>query len=106
MTDVGERHEIIVGIDPARDWHLPLAWAVDEARRRGLALRLVVAVPPRHDTQHVDDTSRSITLHQTASEVLRASAAWSRERYPGIDQAVDLVDGFPTPVIGRMSGLA
>lgn len=51
-----ERREIVVGIDPARDWHLPLAWASDEAHHRGIGLRLVVAVPPPHRTRQVDDT--------------------------------------------------
>ncbi|MFJ6479160.1 hypothetical protein ACIQK6_03285 [Streptomyces sp. NPDC091682] len=43
------RHGIVVGIDPDRERHLPLAWAADEAHRRRLPLRLVLAVPPRHD---------------------------------------------------------
>lgn len=68
MSDAGEHEEVVVGVDPARDWRLPLAWAVDEAARRRLRLRLVVAVPPQHDTQHVDDTPRSMALHQAASE--------------------------------------
>ncbi|MFJ3961121.1 universal stress protein [Streptomyces sp. NPDC090036] len=94
MTDAGEHEEVVVGIDPARDWRLPLAWAVDEAgRRRLLGLRLVVAVPPQHDTQHVDDTPRSIALHQAASEALGAAAAWSRDRHPEVEPVVDLVEG-------------
>ncbi|MCM1966058.1 MULTISPECIES: universal stress protein [unclassified Streptomyces] len=103
MTDPGGRHEIVVGIDPARDWHLTLAWAVDEARRRRLGLRLVAAVPPRHHMRHVDDTQRSIALHQAASEALAAAAAWSAERHPEAEPAVDLVEGFPAPSIGRLS---
>lgn len=31
MSDAGGHEEAVVGIDPARDWRLPLAWAVDEA---------------------------------------------------------------------------
>ncbi|MCZ4122755.1 universal stress protein [Streptomyces sp. H39-S7] len=103
MTGVGERHDIIVGIDPARDGHLPLAWAVDEARRRRLGLRLVAVLPPQHDTQHVDGTPGHIALRQAAAEALEGSAAWSRERYPEAEPAVDLVDGLPAQVIGRMS---
>lgn len=103
MTSGGERNEIVVGIDPARDWHLPLSWAVDEARRRRLGLRLVVAVPSQHDTQHIDDTSRSVALHQSATETLKASATWSRERCPEVEPAVDVVEGLPAPAIGRIS---
>ncbi|WP_442817799.1 hypothetical protein [Streptomyces sp. NBC_01591] len=43
--DADERRELVIGIDPARNRHLALAWAADEARRRGLDLRLVLAVP-------------------------------------------------------------
>ncbi|WP_405445898.1 universal stress protein [Streptomyces erythrochromogenes] len=103
MTDAGGHEEVVVGIDPARDWRLPLAWAVDEAGRRRLGLRLVVAVPPQHDTQHVDDTPRSIALHQAAAEALGAAAAWSRDRHPEVEPVVDLVEGFPAPEIGRLS---
>ncbi|AKL64425.1 universal stress protein [Streptomyces sp. Mg1] len=104
MTAPGDHDAIVVGIDPARDWRLPLAWAVDEAsRRRTGVLRLVAAVPPQHDTQHVDDTPRSIALHQAASEALSAAAAWSRGRHPEVEPVVDLVGGFPAAAIGRLS---
>ncbi|MCX5435314.1 universal stress protein [Streptomyces sp. NBC_00063] len=103
MTDVGARDEIVVGIDPVRDWRLPLSWAVDEARRRQYGLRLVAAVLPQHSTQHVDDTPRSMALRQAASEALRAAAAWSEERHTEVEPAVELVEGFPAPAMGRMS---
>ncbi|WP_405833436.1 MULTISPECIES: universal stress protein [unclassified Streptomyces] len=106
MSDAGEHEEIVVGIDPARDWRLPLAWAVDEAGRRSLRLRLVAAVPPQHDTQRVDDTPRSIALHQAASDALGEAAAWSRERDPEVGSAVDVLEGFPAQEIGRLSGRA
>ncbi|WP_405533304.1 hypothetical protein OG592_39480 [Streptomyces avidinii] len=44
-----ERREIVVGPDPVGKWHLPLARAADEAHRRRLGLRPLVAVPPPHD---------------------------------------------------------
>ncbi|MFB7462322.1 universal stress protein [Streptomyces sp. NPDC056224] len=105
MTDSGERREIVVGIDPARDWRMALAWAVDEARRRRCGLRLVAAVPPTRD-RHADGTSHGIALHQAASEALGAAAAWSLERHPEVEPAVDLVDGLPAQAIGRLSGQA
>ncbi|WP_031153532.1 universal stress protein [Streptomyces xanthophaeus] len=98
-----ERREIVVGIDPARDWHLSLAWASDEAHRRGLGLRLVVAVPPAHPTRQVDGTPRTIALRQAGPEALAAGADWARERYPGAEVATDLIEGFPVPAIGRLS---
>ncbi|MGW8680102.1 universal stress protein [Streptomyces sp. NPDC055817] len=101
--DAGARDEIVVGIDPARDWRLPLSWAVDEARRRRYGLRLVAAVLPQHSTHHVDDTPGSMALNQAASEALRAAVAWSRERHTEVESAVELVEGFPAPAMGRMS---
>ncbi|MCX5309141.1 universal stress protein [Streptomyces sp. NBC_00160] len=98
-----ERREIVVGIDPARDWHLPLAWASDEAHRRGIGLRLVVAVPPPQRTRQVDDTPRMTALRQAGSEALAAGYDWARERHLGLDAATDLIAGFPVPAIGRLS---
>ncbi|MFE9255213.1 universal stress protein [Streptomyces sp. NPDC006879] len=103
MTSARERHEIVVGIDPARDWRLPVAWAVDEAERRRLALRLVAAVPPGHGTPHADDTRRSNARHQAASKALDAAAAWSRERHQQADPVTEVVDGFPAPIVARLS---
>ncbi|WP_327733519.1 universal stress protein [Streptomyces nojiriensis] len=98
-----ERREIVVGIDPARDWHLPLAWASDESHRRGIGLRLVVAVPPPQRTRQVDDTPRMTALRQAGSEALAAGYDWARERHLGLDAATDLIEGFPVPAIGRLS---
>lgn len=98
-----ERREIVVGIDPARDWHLPLAWASDEAHHRGIGLRLVVAVPPPHRTRQVDDTPRATALRQAGSEALAAGHEWARERHLGLDVATDLIEGFPVTAIGRLS---
>ncbi|MFD5619739.1 universal stress protein [Streptomyces yangpuensis] len=98
-----ERHEIVVGIDPVRDWHLPLAWASDEAHRRRTGLRLVVAVTPPQRTRQIDDTPRIVALRQAGSEALAAGSDWVRERHPGADVATDLIEGFPVPAIGRLS---
>lgn len=101
-----ERRELVVGIDPAKDWHLPLAWAADEAHRRGLKLRLVVAVPPQHDTQHVDDGPRRVSMIQAGADVLQEGADWVRARHPQLQPVTDLLDGLPAPVIGELSARA
>ncbi|MFE0657270.1 universal stress protein [Streptomyces sp. NPDC058876] len=103
MRAPAEHREIAVGIDPARDWHLPLAWASDEAHRRGLGLRLVVAVPAPPHTRQVDDTPRVKARRRVGSEALAAASDWARERHPGADVAADLIEGPPVPAIGRMS---
>ncbi|WP_328924013.1 universal stress protein [Streptomyces sp. NBC_00190] len=97
---------IVVGIDPARDWHLPLAWAADEAHRRKLGLRLVMAVPPSHDAHQVDGEPRVTAPRQAADETLRAATAWARQRHPDVDVTAELAEGMPAPAIGRSSGQA
>ncbi|MBW5480552.1 universal stress protein [Streptomyces bambusae] len=100
MTGRGQgARDVVVGIDPAREWHLPLAWAADEAHRRRLPLRLVLAVPPQHDTRHAHDTAGRTALRQAGSERLEQAREWVRERHPELAVSADLPDGFPTPVI-------
>ncbi|MFG2483184.1 universal stress protein [Streptomyces virginiae] len=103
MRAADGRREIVVGIDPARDWRLPLAWASDEAHRRGLGLRLVVAVPSSHQKRQVNGTPRTTALHQAGSEALAAGTDWVRERHPGAEVATELIEGIPVPAIGRLS---
>ncbi|KOY56963.1 universal stress protein [Streptomyces sp. XY332] len=92
--------DIVVGIDPDRNWHLALAWAADEAQRRRLPLRLVLVVPPQHDTQHVDDTPGQTALRQTGSDRLEQACNWVRDRHPEVAVTGDLLGGFPAPVLG------
>ncbi|MEU6018272.1 universal stress protein [Streptomyces sp. NPDC047515] len=101
-----EHRELVVGIDPSRNWHLSLAWAADEAQRRGLELRLVVAVPPLHDAHPRDDSPRRTSLLQAGANALQEGAAWVRARHPRLRPATDLLDGYPAAVIGGLSGRA
>ncbi|MGW0962136.1 universal stress protein [Streptomyces gelaticus] len=106
MTGADERRELVVGIDPSRNWHLSLAWAADEAHRRGLELRLVVAVPPLHDTHPRDDSPRRASLLQAGSNALQEGAGWVRARHPQLQPTTSLLDGYPAAVIGGLSGRA
>ncbi|MGW3399863.1 universal stress protein [Streptomyces hydrogenans] len=103
MTTTPEHREIVVGVDPVREGHLALAWAADEALRRRLALRLVVAVPPPHDTQHVDDTPRHQARTRRGKDALRAAADWVGARQPDVRVGSALVDGFPAAVMAGMA---
>ncbi|WP_329030138.1 MULTISPECIES: universal stress protein [unclassified Streptomyces] len=103
MDGTTEHREIVVGVDPARDWNMALAWAVDEAHRRRAPLRLVVAVPPRHDTQHVDDTPRHTAMVLAGEEALGRAAVRAEARRPGVEIATAVLDGFPARVIGGLS---
>ncbi|MCX4784932.1 universal stress protein [Streptomyces sp. NBC_01221] len=101
-----ERRELVIGIDPARNWHLSLAWAADEAHRRGLELRLVVAVPPSRDRHHGDDSPGRQAMLQAGADALREGADWARARHPQLRPATDLLDGFPAAVLGGLSARA
>ncbi|MFE6834029.1 universal stress protein [Streptomyces sp. NPDC057705] len=92
--------DIVVGVDPDRDWHLALAWAADEAQRRRLPLRLVLAVPPPRDPRHVDGTRGETALRQAGSDRLEQACNWVRGRHPEVGVTGDLLGGFPAPVLG------
>ncbi|WP_314614936.1 universal stress protein [Streptomyces stackebrandtii] len=106
MTGPTNRRDIVVGIDPVKNWHLALAWAADEAHLRGAGLRLMVAVPPPHDTQHVDDTPRHLARRQAGTEVLRTALAWAHARQPDIKATSSLLDGFPAAALAALSNEA
>lgn len=95
--------DIVVGIDPDRNWHLALSWAADEAQRRRLPLRLVLAVPPQHDTHHVDGTPGRTALSQAGSERLGQACGWVRDRHPEVAVTGDLLGGFPAGVLGGVA---
>ncbi|WP_328619352.1 universal stress protein [Streptomyces sp. NBC_00354] len=92
--------DIVVGVDPVRDWHLALAWAADEAQRRRLPLRLALAVPPQHDTHHVDGIPDQMSLRRAGAERLAQAEDWVRDRHPELGVTADLLGGFPAPVLG------
>ncbi|MCY0949916.1 universal stress protein [Streptomyces sp. H27-S2] len=97
--DIGEGREIAVGIDPAGGWLLPLAWGADEAHRRKVRLRLVLAVPSPDDTGHADGGARYDAVRQAGLDALEEAAVWARERHPETDLATVLRDGYPAPVL-------
>ncbi|MFE8006769.1 universal stress protein [Streptomyces sp. NPDC057418] len=101
MTDLDPDQEIVVGIDP-RDPAVPaLAWAADEAERRALPLRLVLALPPLHDTPHVDPKPRRLVLHAQGQEALTAAAQTIARLTPRVRVVTELVDGQPAAVLCR-----
>nr|WSW71002.1 universal stress protein [Streptomyces sp. NBC_00995] len=103
MSSNVDRREIVVGIDPVKDWHLALAWAVDEAHRRRSALRLVVVVPPLHDARHADDTPRQTELERVGADALETAVAWSHARRPAVGTTASLLGGRPGPTLAHLS---
>ncbi|WP_151775357.1 universal stress protein [Streptomyces abyssomicinicus] len=106
MTDTTERPEIVVGVDPARNWGLAVSWAADAAERRGSALRLAVAVPPPRDTQHVDDTPRFQARAVAGRNALEAAALRAHDRAPGVPVTSALLEGNPAQVMAQLSAEA
>ncbi|MCA1221222.1 universal stress protein [Streptomyces sp. 8L] len=106
MTQLSHRREVLVGLDPARSNLLPLIWAVEEARRKGLDVRLLLAVPPRHDTQHVDTEPQH--RHRTAqgTAVIENAVGYVRALDREVRVDAELVDGFPAPELCRRSASA
>ncbi|WP_406732563.1 universal stress protein [Streptomyces sp. NBC_01794] len=103
MTALAERREMIVGVDPQHQSRPALAWAADEAHRRHLALRLLLAVPPLHDTRHADATAHRIDLRRRGAEALTSAASWARARHGKLEVMTDLLDGVPAPALCRHS---
>lgn len=106
MTALAERREMVVGIDPQHQSRHALAWAADEAHRRKLALRLLLAVPPSHDKRHADATSHHIELRRRGAEALTSAVSRARERRGKLELTTDLLDGVPAVAPCRRSGQA
>ncbi|MFD3818997.1 universal stress protein [Streptomyces rubiginosohelvolus] len=103
MSSAEIRQEIVVGVDPRGDWHPAVAWGADEARLRGLRLRLVLSVPPRHDTQHVDDAPHHWRLEQDSRRTLEAATSWAHARWSETEITGSLLDGFPGRQLALLS---
>ncbi|MER5204206.1 universal stress protein [Streptomyces sp. NPDC002825] len=103
MTSTLVPRDIVIGLDPDRNWHLAMAWAADEARRRLRALRLVVAVPPPRDTPDGEDTARRRARRVAGEDALRVASAWARDRQPDVRVITALLDGAPAKVLAGLS---
>ncbi|MCX4913117.1 universal stress protein [Streptomyces sp. NBC_01281] len=99
MKDTAVSNEVIVGIDPRRQSVPALAWAVDEAVRRRLALRLVVAVPPLPGGQHIDAAWRRTMLRVEGEGALADAVATVRALHAEVPLATELLDGVPSVML-------
>ncbi|PRH80768.1 universal stress protein [Streptomyces solincola] len=93
--------QVVVGVDPAAPQLPALTWAADEAARRCLPLRLVVSVPPLHDTQHVDTVPHYMSLQAQGDKALVQAAATAGALHPGLTTVTELADGVPAAVLCR-----
>ncbi|MFE2560295.1 universal stress protein [Streptomyces sp. NPDC059352] len=91
--------DVLVGVDPGELSVPALAWAAAEAVRRGVRLRLVVAVRPAHDRLPFDAFAHQSTLRIRAEAALVTSEELVRALHDGLRTATELVDGVPATVL-------
>lgn len=108
MARPDEHRPIVVGVDPDPARRMALAWAVDEAARRRVPLRLVHAeglptagyrrweLPPSWE-----EWNRA--LHEAGEQVLKAAVAFAEARRPLVEVSTLLAEGNPAWVLGEQS---
>lgn len=106
MKNTAVRNEVIVGIDPRQQSVPALAWAVDEAVRRRLSLRLVTAVPPLPGGQHIDAPWRRTTLRAQGEDALAEAVATVRALHAEVPLTTELLDGTPSAVLCQKAARA
>lgn len=102
VDGVAAEREVIVGLDPLNPSRAAVSWAAEEARLRGLPLRLVVAVPWLGDTRHGDDEPQRPSLRAQATQVLESAAEWAGGEYAPPGLIMEVYDG--SPVAGLTAG--
>ncbi|EGX57291.1 universal stress protein UspA-like protein [Streptomyces zinciresistens K42] len=104
MGEAYGRRPIVVGVDPDPAKRLALAWAADEADRRGLPLRLV-HVRALPSAGHGPGEARPAreqgnrTPRSTGERALREAAAFVRSRRPSVEVTAALEDGETARVL-------
>ncbi|MCX5336734.1 universal stress protein [Streptomyces sp. NBC_00140] len=104
MSGPHGREPVVVGVDPDPSKRLALAWAADEAERRGLPVRLVHAqgVPTggyRSGEVLPSWEEWNRTLHEAGAEVLKEAVAFVESRRPTVDVSTVLAEGEPAWVL-------
>jgi|UPI00042166B5 nucleotide-binding universal stress UspA family protein len=104
MTHADSRRSIVVGVDPDPLRRMALAWAADEADRRGLPLLLVHAegVPtPGYRPQGGRPSWEGWkdALHKAGDEVLQEALSFVEARRPHVETSTLLAEGHPAWVL-------
>ncbi|MFJ4205696.1 universal stress protein [Streptomyces sviceus] len=111
MSGTHGREPIVVGVDPDASKRLALAWAADEAERRGLPVRLVHAqgVPTGgYRTGEVRPSWEewNQSLHEAGAETLKEAVAFVESRQPTVEVSTVLAEGEPAWVLREEAGKA
>lgn len=108
MAGTQGRRPIVVGVDPDASRRTALIWAVDEAARRGLPLRLVHAqgVPtagyrPAGGLPSWEQWNQS--LHASGDDVLRDAVTFAESRARRTEVTGVLAEGHPAWVLRRQA---
>ncbi|MBX7553465.1 universal stress protein [Streptomyces sp. NPDC004232] len=108
MSRPGDRLPVVVGVDPDPARRTALAWAADEAARRGLPLRAVHVegvptrglrgreVPPSWEEWNE-------SLHGAGKHVLEQAGDFVAARHPRLELDVLLAEGDPAWVLREQS---
>ncbi|WP_433425081.1 universal stress protein [Microtetraspora malaysiensis] len=93
---------ILVGVDGSPPAVAAVAWAADDAARKGTPLRLVHAVyRPPHGARSYPIPGLDDALSRAGGEFLREAEEIAREWHPGLDVSTRLLEGAPARVLLR-----
>nr|WP_051752555.1 universal stress protein [Streptosporangium amethystogenes] len=98
---------IAVGTDGSAAATAALEWAVDDAVRRGVSLRIVHAMDRwPHDLVEFPTPGRSGQLECFGEQVLTEAAKAAMERRPDVRVTTELIEGTPSDVLGGQAETA
>ncbi|WP_105032459.1 universal stress protein [Arthrobacter ruber] len=91
---------VVVGVDGSEQARMASLAAAEEARSRGLALRVICSVAPFNGSlAWVPAPVDREALHADLAVQLAAGRDWLKSHFPDVDIRVDLVDGPPAEVL-------
>ncbi|MEU3095293.1 universal stress protein [Streptomyces sp. NPDC006967] len=104
MTGADGRRPIVVGVDPDPSKRPALAWAADEAHRRGLPLRIVHAQGTPTGGYRTGEVRPSWeewnrALHGLGDQVLDDAVSFVESRQPAVEVSTLLAEGEPAWVL-------
>ncbi|PBC67602.1 nucleotide-binding universal stress UspA family protein [Streptomyces sp. TLI_235] len=100
MRSTAARRPIVLGVDAPAPALTAVAWAADEAVRRGRPLRLVHAVsPPPYGFTSAEWVGSLKEQHREGGVALDRAALLARERHPSLEISTDTVEGVTDQVL-------